>query len=180
VAYLPKSIEMALIKSLRNHTPEIGKDCFLAENCTIIGDVVLGDECTIWYQAVIRGDVNSIRIGHRVNIQDLAMIHCTYKTAPTRIGNDVSIGHGAIVHGCTIEDEVLVGMGSIIMDGCIIGRHSIIAAGAVVVPGTIIPEGTVYAGTPAKQMKNVTLEQKEHLIKGTAQRYVKYASWYKD
>ena len=140
-----------LIKSVRGFTPTYGKDCFFAENATLIGDLILGDFCSVWYQAVVRGDVNSIRIGNRVNIQDGAVIHATFEKAATQIGNNVSIGHNAIVHGCTIEENVLIGMGSIVMDHCVIGSNSIIAAGAVVTQGTIVAPGSVYAGVPAKK-----------------------------
>jgi len=130
-----------LIKSVRGYTPAYGSDCFFAENATVIGDVILGDEVSVWYQAVIRGDVNAIRIGNKVNIQDGVVIHATFETAPTHIGNNVSIGHNAIVHGCTLQDNVLVGMGSIVMDHCVIGSNSIIAAGAVVTQNTIVAPG---------------------------------------
>lgn len=144
-----------LIKSVRGFTPTYGKDCFFAENATLIGDLILGDFCSVWYQAVVRGDVNSIRIGNRVNIQDGAVIHATFEKAATQIGNNVSIGHNAIVHGCTIEENVLIGMGSIVMDHCVIGSNSIIAAGAVVTQGTIVAPGSVYAGVPAKKIKKI-------------------------
>ena len=144
---------MALIKSIRGFTPKFGKDCYLAENATVIGDVVMGDQCSVWFNAVVRGDVHYIRIGNKVNIQDGAIIHCTYETAPTTIGNNVSIAHNAIVHGCTIEDNVLVGMSAIIMDNAVVGSNSIIAAGSVVLENTIIEPGSVYAGIPAKKIK---------------------------
>ena len=128
-----------LLKSVRGFTPSYGSDCFFAENATLIGDIIMGEQCSVWYQAVIRGDVNSIRIGNRVNIQDCAVIHATYKKASTHIGNNVSVGHNAIVHGCLIQDNVLIGIGSIVMDHCEIGSNSIIAAGAVVHQGTIVP-----------------------------------------
>jgi carbonic anhydrase/acetyltransferase-like protein (isoleucine patch superfamily) len=168
-----------LIKTVRGFTPSYGERCFIAENATLIGDLVMGDECSVWYQAVIRGDVNSIRIGNQVNIQDGVVIHATYKTASTLIGNKVSIGHNAIVHGCTIKNNVLVGMGSIIMDHCVVGSNSIIAAGAVVTQNTIIPTGTIYAGIPAKKIKDIDLNLQENEIERIAQNYLKYASWFK-
>jgi carbonic anhydrase/acetyltransferase-like protein (isoleucine patch superfamily) len=166
-----------LIKTVRGFTPSYGERCFIAENATLIGDLVMGDECSVWYQAVIRGDVNSIRIGNQVNIQDGVVIHATYKTASTLIGNKVSIGHNAIVHGCTIKNNVLVGMGSIIMDHCVVGSNSIIAAGAVVTQNTIIPPGSIYAGIPAKKIKDIDLNLQEN--ERIAQNYLKYASWFK-
>ena len=135
-----------IIKTILGKTPKFGKECFIADNATIVGDVVMGDECSIWFNAVIRGDVHYIRMGNKVNVQDGAIIHCTYQKAPTNIGNNVSIAHNAIVHGCTVEDNVLIGMGSIIMDDCIVGSNSIIAAGAVLTKGTVVPSGTVYGG----------------------------------
>ena len=167
-----------LIKTVRGFTPSYGERCFIAENATLIGDLVMGDECSVWYQAVIRGDVNSIRIGNQVNIQDGVVIHATYKTASTLIGNKVSIGHNAIVHGCTIKNNVLVGMGSIIMDHCVVGSNSIIAAGAVVTQNTIIPPGSIYAGIPAKKIKDIDLNLQENEIERIAQNYLKYASWF--
>ena len=168
-----------LIKTVRGFTPSYGERCFIAENATLIGDLVMGDECSVWYQAVIRGDVNSIRIGNQVNIQDGVVIHATYKTASTLIGNKVSIGHNAIVHGCTIKNNVLVGMGSIIMDHCVVGSNSIIAAGAVVTQNTIIPPGSIYAGIPAKKIKDIDLNLQENEIERIAQNYLKYASLFK-
>lgn len=168
-----------LIKTVRGFTPSYGERCFIAENATLIGDLVMGDECSVWYQAVIRGDVNSIRIGNQVNIQDGVVIHATYKIAPTLIGNKVSIGHNAIVHGCTIKNNVLVGMGSIIMDHCVVGSNSIIAAGAVLTQNTIIPPGSIYAGIPAKKIKDIDLNLQENEIERIAQNYLKYASWFK-
>ena len=168
-----------LIKTVRGFTPSYGERCFIAENATLIGDLVMGDECSVWYQAVIRGDVNSIRIGNQVNIQDGVVIHATYKTASTLIGNKVSIGHNAIVHGCTIKNNVLVGMGSIIMDHCVVGSNSIIATGAVVTQNTIIPPGSIYAGIPAKKIKDIDLNLQENEIERIAQNYLKYASWFK-
>ncbi|MDG1022672.1 MAG: gamma carbonic anhydrase family protein [Flavobacteriaceae bacterium] len=167
-----------LIKTVRGFTPSFGKNSFIAENATLIGDVVMGDDCSVWYQAVIRGDVNSIRIGNQVNVQDGVVIHATYKTAPTTIGSKVSIGHNAIVHGCTLEDKVLVGMGSIIMDHCVVGSNSIIAAGAVVTQNTIISPGSIYAGIPARKIKEINRNLQENEIERIAQNYLKYASWF--
>ena len=169
-----------LIKSVRGFTPFYGKECFFAENATLIGDIIMGSECSVWYQAVIRGDVNAIRIGDRVNIQDGAVVHATFETSSTHIGNRVSIGHNAIIHGCTIHDNVLIGMGSIIMDHCVIGSNSIIAAGAVVTKNTIIPAGSIYGGLPAKKIKEVDQNLKKNEIERIASNYIKYASWFKE
>ncbi len=168
-----------IIKTINGKTPEFGNECFIADNATIVGDVVMGDECSVWFNAVIRGDVHYIRIGNKVNVQDGAIIHCTYKKAPTNIGNNVSIAHNAIVHGCTVEDNVLIGMGSIIMDDCIVGSNSIIAAGAVLTKGTVVPSGTVYGGMPAKKLKDISPELSQGEIIRIANSYVKYASWFK-
>lgn len=168
---------MTLIKSVRGYIPEFGKDCYLADNATIIGDVTMGDRCTVWFNAVVRGDVNSIRIGHDTNIQDGAIIHCTYEKAKTTIGNKVSIAHGAIIHGCTIEDKVLVGMGAIIMDDAYIGEGSVIAAGAIVLPGTKVENNSVMAGCPAKKVKE-TSEEMKVVIERTAKNYPMYSKWY--
>ncbi len=170
---------MALIKTLRNTTPRWGEDCFLADNATLIGDVVMGDECSVWFQAVVRGDVNSIHMGNRVNIQDGAVIHCTYERSATHIGNHVSVGHQAIVHGCTIHDDVLVGMGSRIMDYAIVESGCIIAAGAVVLEKMVCEGGYIYAGVPARKIKPVSPELLEGEIRRIANNYVRYASWYK-
>ena len=169
-----------LVKSVRGYTPKVGKDCFLAENATLIGDVVLGDQCSVWYQAVVRGDVHSIRCGDRVNIQDGAVIHATFERAATTIGNDVSIGHNAIVHGCTIHDQVLVGMGSIIMDNCVVESGSIIAAGAVLPQNSHVPAGSIFAGVPAKKIGEVSKDLQKGEIERIAQNYIQYASWFKD
>ena len=166
------------IKSVRGFTPQYGSECFLAENATLIGDVQMGNQCSVWYQAVIRGDVNAIRIGNRVNIQDGVVIHGTFEKAETSIGNDVSIGHNAIVHGCTIDDKVLIGMGSIIMDDCLIGSGSVIAAGSVVPKNTMVPPGSVYAGVPAKFMKPTSPELLEGEIERIANNYIRYAAWF--
>ena len=169
---------MALIKKVKGIAPEFGSNCYLAENSTIVGDVKMGDNCSIWFNAVVRGDVNSIRIGNKVNIQDGAVIHCTYEKTKTTIGNNVSIGHNALVHGCTIHDNVLIGMGSIVMDNCEIGSNSIIAAGAVVLEGTVVESGVIYAGVPAKKVKNVNQELIEGEINRIANNYVFYSSWF--
>ncbi|MBN09582.1 MAG: gamma carbonic anhydrase family protein [Flavobacteriaceae bacterium] len=168
-----------LLKKINGFVPKYGKNCFFAENSTIIGDVILGNNCSVWFQTVIRGDVNSIRIGDRVNIQDGAIIHCTYKRACTKIGNDVSIGHNAIVHGCTLEDNVLIGMGSIIMDDCIIGSNSIIASGCVLPKGTKVQSGTVYAGVPGKKIKSIDSRLQKQEIERIARNYITYSSWFK-
>ncbi len=171
---------MALIKTIRDFTPQFGADCFLADNATIIGDVIMGDQCSVWFHAVIRGDVNYIRIGNRVNVQDGAIIHGTYETAATSIGNNVSIAHNAIVHGCTIEDNVLVGMGAIIMDNAKIGSNTIIAAGSIILENTHIEPGSVYAGVPAKKIKTINQELTSHLLDRISKNYVTYSSWYKN
>lgn len=168
-----------IIKKIHGKIPSFGKDCFFAENATIIGDVVLGNQCTVWYNAVIRGDVNSIRIGDKVNIQDGAVIHATYQKYATTIGNSVSVGHNAIIHGCTIADNVLIGMGSIVMDGCVVESDCIVAAGAVVTEHTHLESGYIYAGVPARKVKPLSEVQKQALRK-TADNYVKYASWVED
>lgn len=169
-----------LVRSVRGFTPAYGKDCFFAENATLIGDVILGDQCSVWYQAVVRGDVHSIRCGDRVNIQDGAVIHATFERASTSIGNDVSIGHNALVHGCTIQDRVLIGMGSIVMDHCVIESGSIIAAGAVVPQNTRVEVGSIYAGIPAKKIGVVSPELQQGEIERIAHNYIRYASWFKE
>jgi len=171
---------MALVKSVNGISPEIGEDCYLAENATLAGDVILGDQCSVWFNAVIRGDVHYIRLGNKVNVQDNATIHATYQKHPTNIGNNVSIGHNAIVHGCTIGDNVLIGMGAIVMDGCVVESNSLIAAGAVVLEGTHIKSGSVYAGVPAKKVKEITPDLLHGQIDRIAEAYVKYAGWYKE
>ena len=170
---------MPIIRQVRGKSPVFGRDCLIAENASVVGDVVMGDECSIWYNAVIRGDVHYIRMGNRVNVQDGAVIHCTYQKAPTEIGDNVTIAHNAIVHGCTLQDNVLVGMGSIIMDHCVVGSNSIIAAGAVLTKGTVVPEGTIYAGMPAKKIRDISPELSQGEIQRIAAAYVKYASWFK-
>ena len=171
---------MALVKTLKDKTPQFGKNIFLAETATIIGDFSCGDDCSIWYNAVVRGDVNFIKLGNKVNIQDNAMIHCTYQKCGTTIGNNVSIGHNAIVHGCTIHDNVLIGMGSVVMDNAVVGSNSIIAAGAIVTEGTIVEEFSIYAGIPAKKIKSLSPELFEGEVMRIANNYVKYASWYQE
>lgn len=171
---------MPVILPIKGISPTIPKDCFVAPNATIIGDVVMGSECSIWFNAVVRGDVNSIRMGNRVNVQDGACIHCTYLLTTTEIGDNVSIGHNAIVHGCTVEANVLVGMGAIIMDRAVIGTNSIIAAGAVVLEATQVPPNTVWAGVPAKKVKEIDAEMSDHYIKRIATNYVEYSSWLKE
>ena len=171
---------MAFIFPVNGVEPQMGNECFIAPNATIVGDVVMGDQCSVWFNAVIRGDVNSIVMGNKVNVQDGAIIHCTYKKTKTVIGNNVSIGHNAIVHGCTVEANVLIGMGAIVMDNVHVGSNSIIAAGAVVLENTIISPGSIYAGVPAKKVKEIN----EHLIEGEINRiadnYLMYSSWFKD
>ena len=171
---------MAFIYPVRGFHPQFGDNCFIAPNATVVGQVEMGDDCSIWFNAVVRGDVNFIRMGHKVNVQDGAVIHCTYEKCGTTIGNRVSIGHNAIVHGCTVEDEVLIGMGAIVMDNAHIGSRSIIAAGAVVLENTIVPPGTIYAGIPAKKVKDLPEALFEGEISRIADNYLKYSSWFKD
>ena len=170
---------MALIKTLLGKTPEFGENCFLAETATVIGDVVLGDNCSIWYGAVLRGDVHYIRIGNNSNIQDNAMIHATYQKSPTNIGNNVTIAHGAIVHGATIHDNVMIGMNAVVLDDAVIENNSIVAAGSVVSKGTRVESGSVYGGIPARKIKDISPELLEGEIKRIAKAYDMYASWYK-
>ena len=169
---------MALIKEVKGRRPVFGTNVFIADNATVVGDVLIGNDCSIWFNTVIRGDVHYIKIGNKVNIQDGAVIHCTYQKAPTNVGNNVSIGHNALVHGCTIHDNVLVGMGAIVMDGVLVESNSIIAAGAVVLEGTHIESGSIYAGVPAKKVKELNEEQTARLVEGIANNYVMYASWF--
>lgn len=171
---------MPVILPVKGILPVFGKDCYIAPNATVVGDVVMGDHCSAWFNAVIRGDVNSIRMGNKVNVQDGAIIHCTYKKTGTIIGNNVSIGHNAIVHGCVIEDNVLIGMGAIVMDHAVIGSNSIIAAGAVVLENTRVEPGTIYAGVPAKKVKDVSPELISGEIDRIANNYVKYSGWFTD
>jgi len=168
-----------ILKELNGCTPQYGEDCFFAENAVLVGDVEMGNECSIWYSAVLRGDVHYIRMGDRVNIQDGAVVHCTYKKYPVNIGNNVSVGHNAIVHGCTIHDNVLIGMGAIVMDDCVVESNTIIAAGAVLTQGKRVESGTIYAGIPAKKVKDISTELISGEIERIAQNYVKYAGWYK-
>ncbi|MEO6583870.1 MAG: gamma carbonic anhydrase family protein [Ferruginibacter sp.] len=170
---------MALIISVREYTPQIGNNCFLAPNATIVGDVVIGDDSSVWFNAVIRGDVNSIRIGNRVNVQDGAVLHCTYEKSVVVIRNNVSIGHNAIIHGCVIDNNVLIGMGAIVMDNAHIGSNCIIAAGAVVLENTVVPPGSLYGGVPAKKIKNISDELKKGEIERIAGNYLLYSSWFK-
>jgi len=171
---------MALIKAVKGIQPLFGKNCFLAENSTIVGEVTMGDDCSVWFNAVVRGDVNFIHIGNKVNIQDGAIIHCTYQKTGTTIGNNVSIGHNAIVHGCTIHDNVLIGMGAIVMDNAVIHSNCLIAAGAVVLENTIIEEGSVYAGVPAKKVKAINPELLKGEVHRIANNYLMYSSWFKE
>lgn len=168
-----------IVKAVNGKSPQIPEDCFIAENATIVGDVVLGEYCSVWYNAVIRGDVHYIKIGNKVNIQDGAIIHCTYQKHPTEIGNNVSIGHNAIVHGCKIHDNVLIGMGAIVMDNCVIESNSIVAAGAVVIQNTIVESGTIYAGIPAKKVKDISQSDFAGEIERISNNYVMYSSWFK-
>jgi len=168
---------MAIIRNLKDKKPQIAEDVFLAENCAIIGEVEIGEGSSIWYNAVLRGDVHYIKIGKDVNIQDGVVVHCTYKKYPTNIKDRVSIGHSAVIHGCTIEEDVLIGMGAIIMDNVTVGSNSVVAAGSVVVPNTIIEPNSVYAGVPAKKIKNIS-EELSSVIKNTTVNYKKYVSWY--
>ena len=170
---------MGLILSVKGVFPKLGDNCFIAPNATIIGDVVMGNECSVWFSAVIRGDVNSIRIGNKVNIQDGAVLHCTYQKTKLNLGNNVSVGHNAIVHGCDVKDNVLIGMGAIIMDNCVIGSNTIIAAGSVLKEGTIVPSGCIYAGVPAKKIKDISQELINGEIDRIANNYLMYSSWLK-
>ncbi len=171
---------MALILEVKGVKPEWGNNCFIAPNATLAGDITMGDDCSIWFNAVIRGDVNFIRMGNKVNVQDGAIIHCTYQKTSTIIGNNVSIGHNAIVHGCVIDDNVLVGMGAIVMDNTKIGSNCIIAAGAVVLENTMIEPGSIYAGVPAKKVKSIPQELIDGEINRIANNYVMYAGWFKN
>lgn len=168
---------MALIKPVKGILPTFGSNVYLAENATVVGEVILGNDCSVWFNAVLRGDVNYIHIGNKVNIQDNAVVHCTYQKHATRIGDNVSIGHCAIVHGCTIENNVLIGMGAIVMDNAYVEQNSIVAAGAVVLENTRVESGSIYAGVPAKKVKSLSPEQVATLIERIADNYVMYASW---
>lgn len=169
---------MAIIAPVNGKSPKFGKNNFIAPNATIVGDVVAGDDCSFWFNAVVRGDVHYIKMGNKVNVQDGAVIHCTFERNPTNIGNNVSIGHNAIVHGCTIHDNVLIGMGAIVMDKCEIKSNCIIAAGAVLLEGTVVEEGCIYAGVPAKKVKDISKELLHGEIERIANNYIKYASWF--
>jgi gamma-carbonic anhydrase len=169
---------MALLREVRGFTPKFGENCFLAENATVVGEVIMGKNCTVWFNAVVRGDVHSITIGDNTNIQDGAVIHCTYQRAKTVIGNNVSIAHNAVVHGCTIHDNVLIGIGAIILDDAVIESNSVIAAGAVVLPGTRVEANSIYGGVPAKKMKEISAEMRA-VIERTAKNYPMYAEWFK-
>lgn len=169
-----------LIKSVNGKSPQIPDDCYIAENATVVGNASFGNSCSVWFNAVVRADVNAITIGNKVNIQDGAVIHCTYQKHATVIGNNVSIGHNAIVHGCTIHDNVLIGMGAIVMDGCVVESNSIIAAGAVVTQGTRVEQGTIYAGIPAKKVKEISQSEFAGEIERISNNYVMYSSWFKD
>ena len=170
---------MPIILPVDGLSPQFGNNCFIAPNATIVGDVVTGDDCSFWFNAVVRGDVNSIRMGNKVNIQDGAVIHCTYRRSKTVLGNNVSVGHNAIVHGCTVEDNVLIGMGAIVMDNARIGTNTIIAAGAVILENTHVEPGTIYAGVPAKKVKDISQELIHGEINRIAENYVKYSGWFK-
>ena len=171
---------MAIIKSVRGFTPVYGRNCYFADNAAIIGDVVMGNDCSVWFNTVLRGDVNPIRIGNKVNIQDGAVLHTLYQKSIVEIGDNVTIGHNAVIHGAKICDHVLVGIGSIILDHAVIGENSIVAAGAVVLAGTIVEPGSLYAGIPAKKVKDVSLEQTRDMIERIANAYIMYAGWYKE
>ncbi|MEG1589131.1 MAG: gamma carbonic anhydrase family protein, partial [Mucinivorans sp.] len=169
---------MAIIREIRGHTPTMGKDCFLAETAAVIGDVTLGDECSIWYGAVLRGDVNTITLGNRVNVQDGAVIHTLYQKSVTVIGNNVSIGHNAVVHGATIEDNCLIGINSTVLDGAVVGSGTIVAAGALVLSNTVLDGHSIYAGIPARKVKEIAPEQSRDIVERIARDYVMYAGWY--
>jgi len=169
---------MALVRAVNGIHPKFGSNCFLAENATVVGEVEMGDNCSVWFNAVVRGDVHFIKIGNNVNIQDGVVVHCTYKKSPVTIGNNVSIAHNAIVHGCTIHDNVLIGMGAIVMDDAVVGSNSIIAAGAVVSQGTVVESGSVYAGIPAKKIKSVDTSLLEGQVNRISKSYTMYASWH--
>ena len=170
---------MPVILPVKGVAPQIPESCFIAPNATVVGDVKMGEDCSIWFNAVVRGDVNSISMGSKVNVQDGACIHCTYQKTKTVIGNNVSIGHNAIVHGCTIADNVLIGMGAIVMDNAVIGANSIIAAGAVVLEGTEVPEGSIFAGVPAKKVKDISPQLLSGEVERIANNYLMYSSWFK-
>ena len=170
---------MALILPVKGIAPVFGDNCFIAENATVVGDVIMGNDCSVWFNALVRGDVHAIRIGNKVNIQDAAIIHCTYQKASVTIGDNVSIGHAAIVHGCTLKENVLVGMRAVIMDHAVVEPNSIIAAGAVVLENTVVESGSIYAGIPAKKVKSIEPEHFKDLIERISNNYVMYSSWFK-
>lgn len=170
---------MPLILPVNGISPKFGTNCFIAENATVVGDVVMGNDCSVWFNAIVRGDVHYIKIGNKVNIQDGAIIHCTYQKAPTEIGDNVSIGHAAIVHGCTVKENVLIGMRAVVMDNVIIEPNSIIAAGAVVLENTVVASGSIYAGVPAKKVKSVAPEHFKDLIERISNNYVMYSGWFR-
>lgn len=170
---------MGLLRELNGVRPQLGKDCFVAENATLIGRVTAGDNCSFWYNCVLRGDVNDLTLGDRVNIQDGVVVHGTYQKTATHIGNDVSVGHNAIVHGCVIHDKVLIGMGAIVMDNAIVHSGSVIAAGSVVLEGTIVEANSIYAGIPAKKVKDLDPDTAPEMLKEIATKYVMYSGWYK-
>jgi len=169
---------VSLILPVEGKSPTWGEGCFVAPNATIVGDVVMGDQCSVWFNAVVRGDVNSIRMGNKVNVQDGAVIHCTYIRSQTVLGNNVSIGHNAIVHGCTVHDNVLIGMGAIVMDQAIVHSNTIIAAGAAVLEGTVCESNSIYAGVPAKKVKEIDPQKVEGEINRIANNYIKYSGWF--
>jgi len=171
---------MPLIKACRGKFPIIPETCWLADNCTIVGDVIMGENCSVWFSAVVRGDVNSIRFGNNVNIQDGAIVHCTYEKTKVVLGNNVSVGHNALVHGCSVGDNVLIGMGAIVMDNCVIEDNCIIAAGAVLLEGTKVESGTIYAGVPAKKVKDLSPELFKGEVQRIANNYRMYASWFEE
>ncbi len=171
---------MALILPVKGILPRFGDNCYLAENATVVGDVEMGNDCSVWFTAVVRGDVHYIKMGNKVNVQDGAVIHCTYQKCPTNIGNNVSIGHRALVHGCTIHDNVLIGMGAIVMDNAVVESNVLIAAGAVVLENAHLESGFIYAGVPAKKVKPLSIEQFKNMIERIADNYVMYSSWFKE
>jgi carbonic anhydrase/acetyltransferase-like protein (isoleucine patch superfamily) len=171
---------MGLIKSVRGFTPQFGKDCYIADTAVVIGDVTMGSQCSIWFNVVLRGDVNSIKIGNKVNIQDGTVLHCLYQRSVIEIGDNVSIGHNAVIHGAKIQNNVLIGMGAIILDNAIIGENSIVAAGSVVLTGTVVEPGSIYAGVPAKRVKDVDAKQTAEMINRIADDYIMYAGWFKE
>ena len=170
---------MPVILPVEDKHPQFGSNCFLAPNATVVGDVIMGDDCSVWFNAVVRGDVNFIRMGNKVNVQDGVIIHCTFQQFGTTIGNNVSIGHNAIVHGCTLHDDVLIGMGAIVMDGAVVESNTIIAAGSVILEGTVCKAGSIYAGVPAKKVKDIPQEMISGEINRIADNYVKYADWFR-